>query len=360
MKRYGSINGDLREQNQKSVLYYAIFFPVVELIGAISLALIVWYGGGQVVRQALSFGTLFAFIQYVDMFYRPMRDLAEKYNVLQAAMAASERVFKVLDTKPEIAISESPKSLNGFSGSIEFDKINFAYNPDQYVLRDVHFKIKPGEKVALVGATGAGKTSTVSLLCRFYDINSGAIKFDGVDIRNLDPNELRSQLGLVLQDVFLFSGTIKENITLGAEDISDEKVQIAANQVGLTPFINRLENRFEHMVGERGTSLSVGQRQLISFARALARDPKVLILDEATSSVDNETEQIIQSAIKKMFEGRTSVIVAHRLSTIKEADKILVFHKGRIVEQGRHEELLKERGIYWRLYQLQYQDQEVV
>jgi ATP-binding cassette, subfamily B, multidrug efflux pump len=360
MGRFRDINGDLRVQNQKSIYYYAIFFPTVELIGAVATALILWYGGGSVVRQAVSIGTLVAFLQYVEMFFRPMRDLAENYNILQSAMAASERIFKVLDTVPEVVAPSEPKTLNGFSGNIEFEKVNFAYDEDNPVLHDVNFRVTPGEKIALVGATGAGKSSTVGLLCRFYDVRSGQIKLDGIGINELDPKELRDHFGLVSQDIFLFSGSIKDNISLGADDITDEQVTKAAEQVGLLPFINRLDKRFDHNVGERGTSLSVGQRQLISFARALARDPKVLILDEATSSVDNETELIIQRAVKKMFEGRTSVIVAHRLSTIKEADKILVFHKGRIVEQGRHDELLKQRGVYWRLYQLQYQDQEVV
>jgi ATP-binding cassette, subfamily B, multidrug efflux pump len=360
MNRYRSINNDLRTENQKSIYYYAIFFPVVELIGALSTALILWYGGGSVVRNVVTVGTLVAFLQYVEMFFRPMRDLAERYNILQAAMAASERIFKVLDTKPEMVAPAHTQPLKGFMGDIEFEHVNFSYDPGNLILHDINFRVKPGEKVALVGATGAGKTSTVGLLCRFYDVNSGRIKLNGIDINQLDPNDLRSAFGLVSQEIFLFSGSIKDNISLGADDITDEQVTKAAEQVGLLPFINKLERRFDHGVGERGTSLSVGQRQLISFARALARNPKVLILDEATSSVDNETEQIIQQALRKMFEGRTSVIVAHRLSTIKEADKILVFHKGRIVEQGKHEDLLKQKGVYWRLYQLQYQDQEVI
>ena len=360
MNRYRSINNDLRTENQKSIYYYAIFFPVVELIGALSTALILWYGGGSVVRNVVTVGTLVAFLQYVEMFFRPMRDLAESYNILQSAMAASERIFNVLDTKPEIVAPAQPQPLKGFTGDIEFEHVDFSYDPGNLILHDINFRVKPGEKVALVGATGAGKTSTVGLLCRFYDVNSGRIKLNGIDIHQLDPNDLRSAFGLVSQEIFLFSGSIKDNISLGADDISDEQVTKAAEQVGLLPFINKLERRFDHGVGERGTSLSVGQRQLISFARALARNPKVLILDEATSSVDNETEQIIQQALRKMFEGRTSVIVAHRLSTIKEADKILVFHKGRIVEQGKHEDLLRQKGVYWRLYQLQYQDQEAV
>lgn len=360
MNRYREINNDLRSENQKSIYYYAVFFPVVELIGALATALILWYGGGSVIREAVTIGTLVAFLQYVEMFFRPMRDLAERYNILQSAMAAAERIFKVIDTKPEVVVPANPETLKEFEGNIEFDKVNFAYDANNPVLHDISFRVRPGEKVALVGATGAGKTSTVGLLCRFYDVISGKIKLDGTDIGRLDPAELRSLFGLVSQDIFLFSGSIRDNIALGAEEIGDEQVTKAAEQVGLLPFINRLPNRFEHRVGERGSSLSVGQRQLVSFARALARDPKVLILDEATSSVDNETEQVIQQALKKMFEGRTSVIVAHRLSTIKEADKILVFHKGRIVEQGRHEELLRQKGVYWRLYQLQYQDQEVV
>jgi len=359
MDRFTSVNTDLMYQHKRSILYYAVFFPIVELIGAISLALIVWYGGGQVVQEAITFGTLVAFIQYVEMFYRPIRDLAEKYNVLQSAMAAAERVFNILDTKSDIKVPENPVPLTSFSGSIKYNNVDFGYNKDQRILHDISFDIKPGEKVALVGATGSGKTTSVSLICRFYDIENGSIKFDSVDIRDLDPQVVRSQIGLVLQDVFLFSGSIRENITLGNEAISEEQMKAAAERVGLAPFVERLENKYDHRVGERGGALSVGQRQLISFARALAYNPPVLILDEATSSVDNETEFIIQKAIQKLFEGRTSLIVAHRLSTIEEADKILVYHKGRIVEQGKHEELLKQRGVYWRLYQLQYQDQEV-
>ncbi len=359
MARFEKVNTELMDQHKRSILYYAVFFPIVELIGAISLALIVWYGGGQVVQEAISFGTLVAFIQYVEMFYRPIRDLAEKYNILQSAMAAAERVFNILDTKSDITVPADPKTIPNFSGAISYENVNFAYNKDHQVLHDINLQIRPGEKVALVGATGSGKTTSVSLICRFYDINSGAIKFDNIDIRELHPQFVREQIGLVLQDVFLFSGSIRENITLGNEDITEEQLVAAAERVGLLPFVNRLENGFDHKVGERGGSLSVGQRQLVSFARALAYNPRVLILDEATSSVDNETETIIQKAIQKLFEGRTSLIVAHRLSTIKEADKILVYHKGRIVEQGKHEELLKLRGIYWRLYQLQYQDQEV-
>lgn len=359
MDRFEGVNTELMYQHKRSILYYAVFFPIVELIGAISLALIVWYGGGQVVQEVITFGTLVAFIQYVEMFYRPIRDLAEKYNVLQSAMAAAERVFNILDSKSDISVPENPKPLTSFSGAISYDSVDFSYNKDQRILHDISFEIKPGEKVALVGATGSGKTTSVSLICRFYDIDNGSIKFDAIDIRDLDPQVVRAQIGLVLQDVFLFSGSIRENITLGNESISEEQMMAAAERVGLAPFVERLENKYDHRVGERGGSLSVGQRQLISFARALAYNPPVLILDEATSSVDNETEFIIQKAIKRLFEGRTSLIVAHRLSTIEEADKILVYHKGRIVEQGRHEELLKQQGVYWRLYQLQYQDQEV-
>ncbi len=359
MDRFEGVNTELMYQHKRSILYYAVFFPIVELIGAISLALIVWYGGGQVVQEVITFGTLVAFIQYVEMFYRPIRDLAEKYNVLQSAMAAAERVFNILDTKSDISVPEHPKPLTNFTGAITYSNVDFSYNKDQRILHDISFDIKPGEKVALVGATGSGKTTSVSLICRFYDIDNGSIKFDAIDIRDLDPQVVRAQIGLVLQDVFLFSGSIRENITLGNESISEEQMIAAAERVGLAPFVDRLENKYDHRVGERGGSLSVGQRQLISFARALAYNPPVLILDEATSSVDNETEYIIQKAIKKLFEGRTSLIVAHRLSTIEEADKILVYHKGRIVEQGKHEELLKQQGVYWRLYQLQYQDQEV-
>lgn len=359
-RQFYKINGDLREAHLRSVLYHAIFFPAVEVIGALSLAMILWYGGGLVLTGAVTVGTLVAFFQYVEKFYRPIRDLADKYNVLQSAMAASERIFKLLDEEAKLTAPAQIEKIDGFSGRIAFEKVSFAYNPDEYVLRDINFRIHPGEKVALVGATGAGKSSTVSLICRFYDYQSGRITFDDVDIAHADPQKVRAQIGLVLQDIFLFSGSIRENISLGNKSIDDEKIKKAAARVGLLPFIENLPEGFDHQVGERGGLLSVGQRQLISFARALAYDPRVIILDEATSSVDNQTEQLIQMAMKRLFAGRTSVIVAHRLSTIKEADKILVFHKGRIVEEGKHEELLQARGVYWRLYQLQYQDQEAV
>ncbi len=358
--QFNKINNDLRTAHHRSVFYYAMFFPAVEIIGAVSLALILWYGGGLQIREVVTLGTLVAFFQYAERFYRPIRELAEKYNILQSAMAASERVFELLDNKPEIVAPPQPSTAATTAGSIEFEKVNFAYNHEDWVLRDINLRIEPGEKVALVGATGAGKTSVVSLICRFYDFQEGVLRFNDVDIKQLEPDKVREQIGLVLQDVFLFSGSIAENISLGAEDISADQVQAAVAQVGLRPLIEKLPDGLKHQVGERGSLLSVGERQLVSFARALAHDPRVIILDEATSSVDNRTEQIIQQALKKLFAGRTAVIVAHRLSTIKEADKILVFHKGRIVEAGKHEDLLAERGFYWRLYQLQYQDQEAI
>ncbi|MFH2054511.1 MAG: ABC transporter ATP-binding protein [bacterium] len=358
--QFNKVNSDLRAAHHRSVLYYAVFFPAVEIIGAVSLALIIWYGGGLHLQKLVTLGTLVAFFQYMESFYHPLRDLAEKYNILQAAMAASERVFKLLDSEPEVIAPELPETPQKNEGRVEFENVNFAYNAQDWVLRDINLKIEPGEKVALVGATGAGKSSLVSLICRFYDYQEGTLRFDGIDVKRLDPEKVREQIGLVLQDVFLFSGTIAENITLNAEDIAPERVQAAATQVGLMPLIRRLADGLNHRVGERGTLLSVGERQLVSFARALAHDPRVIILDEATSSVDNQTEQIIQQALKHLFTGRTAVIVAHRLSTIKEADKILVFHRGRIVEAGKHDELLAKQGFYWRLYQLQYQDQEAV
>lgn len=359
-KEFNQVNSDLRTAHHRSVLYYAMFFPAVEIIGAVGLSLIIWYGGGLHLREMVTLGTMVAFFDYAERFFRPLRDLAEKYNILQAAMASSERVFKLLDSKPEILAPEEPAEPAQHEGRIEFEKVNFAYNDSEWVLKDINLKIEPGEKVALVGATGAGKTSMVSLICRFYDYQEGALRFDGIDVKRLDPEKVRGQIGLVLQDVFLFSGTIAENITLNADDIPAEKIETAARQVGLSPLLQRLPEGLDHKVGERGTLLSVGERQLVSFARALAHDPRVIILDEATSSVDNQTEQVIQQALKKLFAGRTAVIVAHRLSTIKEADKILVFHRGRIVEAGKHEELLAKQGFYWRLYQLQYQDQEAV
>lgn len=359
LEKFSSINDDFKNANIRSVFYYAIFFPFVELLSAVSISLVIWYASGEIIQGILTFGVLTAFLQYIEMFWRPVRDLSEKYDILQRAMAASERIFNLLDDNTMIKNPDTPVILQKVRGEIEFNNVWFAYNPGEYVLKNVSFKINPGETIAIVGATGAGKTSIVNILTRFYDIEKGSITLDGIDIRNLNKRDLRKHISMVLQDVFLFSGTIKSNISLGNSDISDQQIYEAARTVGADKFILNLPNKFDEEVKEKGATLSVGQRQLISFARALAYNPQILILDEATSSVDTETEQLIQNAIEKLLVGRTSIVIAHRLSTIQNADKILVMHKGELKETGNHQELLAKRGIYYRLYELQYKDQEI-
>ncbi len=358
-KKFAEINRDHTIANVKSVFYYAVFFPVVDFFSSLAITLIIWYGGGNVVQGAMSLGVLFAFIQYTEMFFRPIRDLSEKYNVLQTAMASSERIFNLFDDQTFIKNPENPVKLENVKGKIDFENVCFAYNNDEYVLKNINFTINPGETVAIVGATGAGKTSIINILTRFYDINSGTIKLDGIDIKTIDKRELRKYISIVLQDVFLFSGTIYGNITLNNESISIDEAKQAAEIVGANKFIENLPNKYYEEVKEKGSTLSVGQKQLISFARALAYNPKILILDEATSSVDTETEMLIQNAINKLLANRTSIVIAHRLSTIQNADKIIVMHKGEIREVGNHQELLAKKGIYYRLYQLQYKDQEI-
>jgi len=357
---FEKINREHTEENKNSVFYYAVFFPIVELIGAISAGLIIWYGGGQVVQNAVSIGVLVAFIQFTEMFFRPIRDLSEKYNILQTAMASSERIFALLDESPAIKDPANPVTVKNVQGAIGFKNVWFAYNKEDYVLKNVSFNINEGEKVAFVGATGAGKTTIINLLSRFYEINEGLITVDGVDIKKLSQSELRENIAIVLQDVFLFSGDIRSNISLGNRNITDEMINRAVDNVGLRSFINSLPYGLDHPVNERGSTFSVGQKQLISFARALSYDPKILILDEATSSVDTNTEILIQKAIKKLIEGRTSIIIAHRLSTIQTCDKIIVMHKGEIKEIGTHQELLEKNGLYYKLYQLQYIEEKTV
>jgi ATP-binding cassette, subfamily B, multidrug efflux pump len=359
-ERFYGINGDHRDAWIKSVFYYAIFYPGVELISSIAVGLIIWYGGGEVLRSSLTIGVLFAFLQYTEMFFRPIRDLSEKYNIMQTAMASSERIFKLLDNKTFIKNAENPVDIKKLHGGIEFKNVWFAYNDEEYVLKDVSFKINPGETIAIVGATGAGKTTLINILTRFYDIQKGSILVDGIDIRTIDKKELRKYISIVLQDVFLFSGTVNSNISMDNDEIPEEKIINAAKLVGADKFIESLPQKYDEMVMERGATLSVGQKQLISFARALAYDPQILVLDEATSSVDTETEILIQKAIEKLLVGRTAIVIAHRLSTIQNADKIIVMHKGEVRETGNHQELLAKRGIYFKLYQLQYKDQEVV
>jgi ATP-binding cassette subfamily B multidrug efflux pump len=355
--RFTRINKDHLDANLQSIFYYAIFFPLLELISALAIALIIWYGGRQVLAGALTLGTLVAFVQYSDRFFSPISDLSEKYTILQAAMASSERIFKLLDRPPTVTSPAGPKALGVDTGSIEFQNVSFSYNPGEPVLYNISFKVEAGEKIAVVGATGAGKSTIISLLSRFYDVQQGEILIDGTNIKEFDLQGLRRSIGIVLQDVFLFSGSVAENIRLGNKDISEAQVQKAAETVHASQFVKRLEQQFETEVGERGSSLSVGQKQLLAFARALAYDPKILVLDEATSSIDTETELLIRDALERLMSGRTSIIIAHRLSTIQNADRIIVLHHGRIREMGTHQELLHLKGIYWRLYQLQYKDQ---
>ncbi len=357
--KFSSINADLREANLRSVYYYAVFFPVVEIISALSLAILLYYGGFEIESAALTFGELVAFIQLVQRFYNPIRDLSEKYNILQASMASSERIFKLLDTKPEMISPTNGPKPSAVKGKIDFQNVWFAYNHNDYVLKDVSFSVAPGEKVAIVGATGAGKSSLISLLFRFYDYQKGAIKLDGIDIREMSTHTLRSHLGLVLQDVFIFSGDYAGNIRMGNTEISDDNINAALKKVNLHDFIYGAENGLHAEVKERGATLSTGQKQLLSFARALAFDPQILVLDEATSSVDTATEKLIQRALDKLLENRTAIIIAHRLSTIEKADKIIVLHNGEIREIGKHHELLANKGIYYRLYQLQFKRDEV-
>jgi ATP-binding cassette subfamily B protein len=353
-QKFDEINSSLRQAHHRQIYYYAVFFPVVEVIGAVSLGLLLYYGGVRIYEGTLTFGGLVAFIQLVEQFYRPIRDLSEKYNILQNSMAASERIFDLLDTEPAIVDPPAPKRIEQFKGRIEFDHVHFAYNDEDWVLKDVTFTVEPGERVAIVGSTGAGKSSLVSLLFRFYDYQKGAIRLDGVRISDMRVRELRSHLGLVLQDVFLFSGDFAGNVRLRDDTIGDDQIRQALSRVGFDRFLKGLPDDLHTEVRERGSTLSTGQKQLLSFARALAYDPNILILDEATSSVDTETELLIQKALEELLKGRTSIVIAHRLSTIENADKIVVLHHGRVREIGTHTELLNKRGVYHTLYQMQY------
>jgi ATP-binding cassette subfamily B multidrug efflux pump len=352
--RFQEINSNYRNVLLRSVRYNAVFFPIIEIFSALSIGLVLWYGGWLIGFDGLQAGVIVAFIQYLQRMYQPIRDLAEKYNIMQAAMASSERIFTTLDTQPLIQNSAAPVMPARLRGAVEFKDVWLSYKHGEPILKGISFTARPGERLALVGATGGGKTSIVSALCRFYEIDRGSILVDGVDIRDWDKQALRRQLGLVLQDVFLFSGDIASNITLGDERISEARMIEAARRAQIAPFIERLPGGYRAEVQERGSTLSQGQRQLLSFARALAFDPRILILDEATSSVDTETELLIQTALEELLKQRTAIIVAHRLSTIKNADRILVIHKGQIWEQGGHDELLARAGLYARLYDLQY------
>jgi ATP-binding cassette subfamily B protein len=396
-RSFDRVNAQHMDAYKDAIMAYALYYPVVEILSSVAIAMVIYFGGYGVLRSAVTIGVLTAFMQYAQRFFRPIQDLSDKYNILQGAMASSERVFKLLDTPVEIVSPDQPRHASG-AGRIEFDHVWFAYRQIEtsdekpalldagsnghgkidantgagfetkaetkaetydWILRDVSFTIEPGETVAIVGHTGAGKTTIISLLMRFYDIQKGAIRIDGVDIRQMELNDLRRRFGVVLQDPFLFTGTIENNIRLGSNWITDQQIETAAENVNVADFVRSLPEGFKAPVLERGSTMSTGQKQLISFARALAHNPKILVLDEATSSVDTETEIRVREALTRMVEGRTSVIIAHRLSTIQRADKIIVMHKGHVREIGSHQQLLAQRGIYWKLYQLQYKDQEI-
>jgi ATP-binding cassette subfamily B protein len=357
-EEFESVNRAHMEAYKDSIMAYGLFYPAVEFLGVLAVAIILYVGGGMTLSGAVSVGTAIAFIQYSQRFFRPIQDLSDKYNILQAAMASAERIFKLLDTPVAIADPALAPPLEQVRGRVEFRDVGFAYRNEHRVLEKVSFTVEPGETVAVVGHTGAGKTTLTSLLLRFYDVQEGAVLFDGVDIRQLRLHDLRKNFGMVLQDPFLFFGTIASNVRLGTEGISDARLRDVVRQVNLLDFIESLPGGFDEPVKERGATLSVGQKQLLSFARALAHDPKLLILDEATSSVDPETEAMIREALRRLLANRTSLVIAHRLSTIQNASKIVVMHKGHVREVGTHQELLQKRGIYYKLYELQYKDQE--
>ena len=375
-REFGAINDEYTNANVRSVRYYAIFFPVVNLLSTGAVVLVIWYGGIVIAGEtsnapivaaiasfvgdsALTLGVLVAFYQYTEQFFRPIRDLSEKYNILQNAMASSERIFALMDT--DMPTPTAPDGVAPFAvtdGTMSFENVGFSYDGDNRIIHDLSFSVQSGETIAIVGATGSGKSTIINVLMRYYDYESGCVSIDGRDLRTIPTDDLRRDISVVMQDIFAFNGTILENITLNDERISRERAIEAARTVGVDPFISRLPEGYDTPVGERGAVLSMGQRQLVSFARALARDPKILILDEATSNIDTETEVLIQEAIGRLLEGRTSIVVAHRLSTIRSADKILVMHKGMLRESGTHEELLAADGIYARLYTLQYKTQD--
>jgi ATP-binding cassette, subfamily B, multidrug efflux pump len=357
LRQFDERNQEHLQANLQSIFYYAVFYPVVDLLGAVAIGLILWYGGIQVLTGAVTLGAVVAFIQYSERFYRPISDLSEKFNILQGAMASSERIFGLLDTQPQVLSPQQPSRRAWLEGEIEFRNVWFSYKEGSPVLQDVSFRVGKGERIAIVGATGSGKSTIINLLCRFYDVQEGEIVVDGTNLKELPLDVLRRSVTVVLQDPFLFSGTIEENIRLWRGGIRGSQVEEAARAVHADRFISRLPQQYQSAVAERGASLSVGERQLLAFARALAHQPKILVLDEATSSVDTETEALIQDALERLMRNRTSIIIAHRLSTIQNCDRIIVLHKGVIQEEGSHQELLKARGIYFKLYQLQYKEQ---
>lgn len=354
--KFKKINKEHEKAHIKSVLYYAIYFPVAEIIQAAAIGMVVWYGARGILNDSgIGPGLIISFIMYLQMFFRPIRMIADRFNTLQMGIVSSNRIFTLLDSNENIA-DEGTYMPEKFKGDVKFKKVWFAYNDEEYVLKDISFEVKEGETIALVGATGAGKSSVINLLSRFYEINKGTIEINGHDLKEYDLSALREKIGVVLQDVFLFSDTIRYNITMGNPDISDEKIQEAAALVGAKKFIERLPGGYDYNVMERGATLSVGQRQLISFVRAMVYDPQIIVLDEATSSVDSETEEMIQHAIEKLMTGRTAIVIAHRLSTIQNADKIIVLDKGEIKEVGSHQELLDKGGFYANLYKMQYKE----
>ena len=361
--RYKKLNADHRDEWIKQVHYYATYFPIVDILGTISLALIIVFGGRQIldgqstIAGPASVGMFFAYVQYTERLFAPVRAIADRYNLILEAMASSARIFKLLETKPEIENGPNPIVADSVEGAVSFNNVSFAYNEEQWVLNDVKVDIKPGEHIAVVGHTGAGKSTLAALVSRFYDVQKGSITIDNVNVKDYDLRSIRQQIGVVLQDVFLFSGSIEANIRLGDESMSGEWIRECAAHASALEFIEKLPGAFDYDVGERGCNLSTGQRQLIAFARTLAYDPRILILDEATANIDTATESLIQEAIGRLIEGRTAIVIAHRLSTIQKADRILVMHHGRIVEEGTHQSLLAECGLYYKLYQLQFRGQ---
>ncbi len=353
-KKFKTINQRHLKANLKAVLYYSIYFPVAEVLAAMAIGFLVWYGIGKVLQAEITLGTLTAFIMYIQLFFRPLRMIADRFNTLQLGIVSADRIFKLIDNQDFISETSNPIPLNKLKGNVAFKNVCFAYDQENYVLKNISFEVKPSQIIAIVGKTGSGKSSIINLLLRFYEINKGQILIDNHDINNYTLKDLRKNIGLVLQDVFLFSASIRDNVTLFNQDITDEEIEKAARRIGADKFISQLSGGMNYNVKERGLTLSVGQRQLIAFIRVMVYQPQLLVLDEATSSVDDETEALIQEAMTKMMQGRTAIVIAHRLATIEKADKIIVLHKGEIKEMGTHRELLQKDGYYKNLFEIQY------